>query len=52
MGVTNPDCDGLAGVRRVAALLAFAIRPLLRGQLGRVMIAVTALEIGNCATTC
>jgi MFS family permease len=27
------------------------VRPLLRGPLGRLMIAVTAFEIGNCATT-
>jgi len=27
------------------------VRPLLRGPLGRLMIGVTAFEIGNCATT-
>lgn len=27
------------------------VRPLLHGQLGRLMIGVTAFEVGNCATT-
>ena len=31
--------------------IRITVRPLLRGQLGRLMIAVTAFEIGNCATT-
>ena len=31
--------------------IRLTVRPLLRGPLGRLMIAVTAFEIGNCATT-
>lgn len=31
--------------------LRITVRPLLRGQLGRLMVGVTAFEVGNCATT-
>jgi MFS family permease len=31
--------------------IRITVRPLLHGQLGRLMIGVTAFEIGNCATT-
>ena len=31
--------------------IRITVRPLLRGRLGRLMVAVTAFEIGNCATT-
>lgn len=31
--------------------IRITVRPLLRGPLGRLMIGMTAFEIGNCATT-
>jgi MFS family permease len=31
--------------------IGIRVRPLLRGPLGRLMIGITAFEIGNCATT-
>lgn len=30
--------------------IRITVRPLLHGQLGRLMIGVTAFEVGNCAT--
>jgi MFS family permease len=37
--------------KRDRRLIRVRIRPVLKGQLGRIMVGVTAFELGNCAAT-